>query len=166
MIPTGLHDWAAAWGVSAEALADLSRRLGLMGGPPPPPPDRRGIDAESEAYVQSLVRLEAPRAGCVLWRNNVGVLEDKTGRPVRYGLGNDTPALNKVLKSADLIGWRRVTVEPRHLGTVIAQFVSRECKRAGWSYTGDEREIAQLAWANRVNADGGDAQFTTGPGSL
>jgi len=25
-------------------------------------------------------------AGCVIWRNNTGVLPDKTGRPIRFGL--------------------------------------------------------------------------------
>ena len=53
--------------------------------------------AGSEAAVSNDVRLVAARAGTRLWRNNVGVLEDKTGRPVRSGLANDSKALNGML---------------------------------------------------------------------
>jgi hypothetical protein len=49
---------------------------------------------------------------------------------------------------------------------MVDHFVSRECKRPGWSYKGDAHEEAQLKWAQVVNADGGDAAFTTGEGSL
>jgi hypothetical protein len=120
----------------------------------------------SEAFVQSIVRLEAARKGIKLWRNNVGVLEDKTGRPVRYGLGNDSPALNKKVKSGDLIGWRPVLILSDHVGSMIAQFVSRECKRPDWVCTGTEHELAQIKWMDAINADGGDARFVTGEGSL
>lgn len=131
--------------------------------PPPVPPDPRD---RTEGWAQASIRLEAPRKGVRLFRNNVGVLQDKTGRPVRYGLANDSAALNKKIKSADLIGWRRVVITPAHVGTVIAQFVSREAKEPGWTFSGTEREQAQAAWAHLVLADGGDAAFATGPGSL
>ncbi len=120
-----------------------------------------------EAYAQSLVRLEAARLPNVtLWRNNVGVLKDLTGRPVRFGLANESPALNAVLKSADLIGWRTVTITPDMVGQCVAVFLSREIKEPGWTYRGDAHERAQKAWVDMVNAAGGDARFTTGPGSL
>jgi hypothetical protein len=120
----------------------------------------------SEAYSQSQVRLEAPRAGVTLWRNNVGVLTDLTGRPVRFGLANDSRQLNEALKSSDLIGWRPVLITPGHVGRTIAQFVSRECKAPGWKYTGTDRERAQKAWLDLVAAAGGDSAFATGPGTL
>lgn len=120
----------------------------------------------SESRVQSLVRLEGPRFAVKLWRNNVGVLLDKDGRPVRYGLANDSAALNRVLKSSDLIGWRTVTVTPDMIGRRLAVFVARECKPEGWRFTGTEREIAQQAWIDLVNEDGGDAAFATGEGSF
>lgn len=126
----------------------------------------------SEAYVQSLVRLEAPGKGVRLWRNNVGVLLDANGRPVRYGLANDSRALNEQLKSGDLIGWRRRLITPADVGYVIAQFVSRECKPVGWrpappGESGRFRhEEAQRRWAELINADGGDACFVTGEGTL
>lgn len=124
----------------------------------------------SEAYVQSLVRLEAPAKGVRLWRNNVGVLLDATGRPVRYGLANDSATLNRELKSGDLIGWRPVLITPDMVGRVIAQFVSRECKPADWrpALSGErwEHEEAQRRWAKLINDAGGDAGFATGEGTL
>jgi len=163
MIPVGLAGWMIRHGVSAAAMAELAQLTGLDGAPPAPDLPR---SQSSEAYTQSLIRLEAPRAGVHLWRNNVGALRDDTGRVVRYGLANDSAALNAKLKSGDLIGWRPVTITPGHVGTVIAQFVSRECKPPGWRYAGTPREVAQNQWAMLVNSHGGDAKFATGPGSL
>jgi hypothetical protein len=120
----------------------------------------------TEAYVQSCVRLEAANKGLKLWRNNVGVLADERGVPVRYGLANDSKRLNAAVKSGDLIGWRPILVGPEHVGSRIAQFVSRECKRPGWRYSGDEHEQAQLKWAQAVMSDGGDACFASGEGTL
>jgi hypothetical protein len=120
----------------------------------------------SEAYAQSQVRLEAPTKGVTLFRNNVGVLTDINGRPVRFGLANDSKQLNEVLKSSDLIGWRPVLITPEHVGRTLAQFVSRECKAPGWKYTGTDRERAQKAWLDLVAAAGGDSAFATGPGTL
>lgn len=120
----------------------------------------------TEAYVQSAVRLEAPRYGCILWRNNVGALRDDRGVPVRYGLANDNRAINDRLKSADLIGIRKVLITPQHVGHVIGQFVSRECKRADWTYKGNAHEIAQMEWVNLLTAWGADAKIVTGTGSF
>jgi hypothetical protein len=122
--------------------------------------------ATSEAAVQAKVRLEAAHKGLKLWRNNVGALLDSRGVPVRYGLANDSAILNKSIKSGDLIGWRPVLIGPEHVGSMIAQFVSRECKRPDWQYTGDDHEKAQLRWAEAVVADGGDAAFCNSEGSL
>lgn len=120
----------------------------------------------NEAAVQSLVRLEAVEKGVRLWRNNVGALIDSRGVPVRFGLANDSATLNKAIKSGDLIGWRPVLIGPEHVGMTIAQFVSRECKRPGWVYHGSPHEVAQAEWLRLVQADGGDAAFCTGVGTL
>lgn len=159
-----LVQWAAKHGVSYQALAELRAMMGID--PSLLPTPKLDANAKSEAYVQSLVRLEAPHKGVTLWRNNVGVLKDRTGRPVRYGLANDNPALNDEVKSADLIGWRRVHIGAHHVGLYIAQFVSRECKEPGWTYSGTNHERAQLKWADFVIRDGGDAKFCTGEGTL
>jgi hypothetical protein len=103
----------------------------------------------------------------MLWRNNVGALQTPAGAWVRFGLANDSPALNKRLKSADLIGVRRVLIGPQHIGHTIGQFVSREAKHATWRPGEDPaRETAQFAWAALVNSWGGDARIVTGPGSF
>jgi hypothetical protein len=93
-------------------------------------------------------------------------LLDSRNVPVRYGLANDSASLNKTVKSGDLIGWRPVLVTPGHVGSLIAQFVSRECKRPSWAYTGTDHEKAQLRWIEAVAADGGDAKFCNSEGSL
>lgn len=151
--------WSARHNISGEALAELLSVFRCL-------PVVVNQATDSESRVQANVRLEAARKGVKLWRNNVGVLKDERGVPIRYGLANDSKRLNEVCKSGDLIGWRPVLIAPSHLGQTIAQFVSRECKRAGWKYKGDAHEQAQLKWAQAVVADGGDACFTSGEESL
>lgn len=155
-----ITQWALRHGVSAQALHELDVMFGVT----LDLPDSDG--SQSESNVQSEVRLEAAAKGIHLFRNNVGVLQDKDGRPVRYGLANDSSRLNKIIKSGDLIGWRRIRIEQSHVGSVIAQFVSREVKAGNWTYSGNDREVAQLAWIKLISANGGDAQFCNKIGSL
>lgn len=157
-----LRDWAKKWGVPTEALPDLLTLIGGTAPPPPPPPH----DGASESWAQSAVRLEAAHFGIRLYRNNVGALKDLRGVPVRFGLANDSPEINKVLKSGDLIGIRPVIITPAHVGRTIGQFYSREIKEPGWRFTGTARETAQANWAALVNNLGGDAKFATGLGSF
>ncbi len=159
-----LYQWAIAHGVGMAAVKDLERLFGMNGRAEEPTDKPR--DAKNETLVQWDVRLEAARAGLRLWRNNVGALVDERGIPVRYGLANDTKALNKEIKSADLIGIRPVTITPAMVGRTLGQFVSRECKAPGWTYSGNDREVSQLKWAQLVLGLGGDAAFVTGPGSF
>ncbi|MDE2202696.1 MAG: hypothetical protein KGJ38_08210 [Burkholderiaceae bacterium] len=155
-----LEDWALRWGISWDALHDLKTNLLRLDGLP------AAVPGMSEAAVQSRVRLEAAAKGLRLWRNNVGALEDKRGIPVRFGLANDSAALNKVLKSHDLIGLRPTLITQAHVGRTLGLFVSREIKEGSWHYTGTEHEIAQLNWANLINSFGGDAAFANAEGSL
>lgn len=160
MTPT-LTSWAAKWGVPSAALQDLCNRM-------------LGLDCDmtarepghSEAHVQARIRLEAASKGMRLWRNSVGALTDERGIPVRFGLANDSPKVNKVLKSGDLIGIRPIHIGPQHVGQVIGQFVSRECKKSSWRYTGTEHEVAQANWVQLVNSLGGDAAFANWEGTL
>lgn len=158
---TALYTWARRWNLPSQALAELNELYGLNGAEVAPE-----AQGKSEAYAQSAVRLEAAQKGVRLWRNNVGVLEDATGRPVRYGLANESKEINRIIKSGDLIGVRPRLITQADVGTVVGQFVSREIKRPGWHYTGDDRERAQLAFAQLVLSLGGDACFATGPGTL
>lgn len=155
-----LHEWAARWRIPYEAVADLQRALGMEGTPGPPPP------GHGEAAVVAAVRQEAAMRGCRLWRNNVGAMQDASGRHVRYGLANDSERVNARIKSADLIGIRPLTVTPGMVGHTVGQFVSREVKAHGWHYAATPREIAQLRWAELVVSLGGDACFATGTGTL
>lgn len=156
-----ITQWAIRHGVSHIALAELRAMMGV---------DTNvatvATKPGSEAAVQQLIRLEASRVGARIWRNNVGACKDETGRMIRYGLCNDSAALNKRIKSHDLIGIRPVLITPAHVGHTIGQFISREVKAPGWTYRGTEREVAQLAWTNMITSLGGDACFATGEGTL
>lgn len=153
-----LSDWANRHAIGGQAMAELYQMLGFT---PETPPELTG---RAEAYVQSAVRLAGPAHGYLLGRNNVGALKDERGVPVRYGWLNDSAALNKQVKTGDLLGlqsgWFRdyETLEP----VKVAVFAMAECKRAGWTYSGDAHEIAQLRAINMVQAAGGIAGFTTG----
>lgn len=158
-----LYDWAKAWGIPWPAVIDLQRRMGMEGTGAPTTPRVPGMTEEA---ISINVRYEAARKGVLLFRNNVGALQDKTGRYVRYGLANDSSKINEKIKSGDFIGVRPVLITGQHIGHTIGQFVSREIKHGDWYYTGADREPAQLKWAEIINGAGGDAAFTTGEGSL
>lgn len=155
-----IDQWARKWDINLQATEDLKTMLGVQA---------TSVDLKetlSEAGVQSRVRLEASQKGCRLWRNNVGAIHLPDGNFIRYGLANDSSALNRQIKSADLIGIRPIKIQPSHIGCTIGQFVSREVKATGWRYRATEREQAQLRWAELILALGGDACFTTGTGTL
>lgn len=120
----------------------------------------------SESRAQGRIVLEAGNLGFWLSRNNVGALRDSRGRVVRYGLANETAALNRRIKSGDLIGIRQVLIEPHHVGLTLGQFASVEVKEPGWTYSGRGREPAQLAWIEHVRKLGGFACFADGPEGL
>lgn len=163
MIRSAIHTWASTWGVSEAALADLFARLAVDVDAVPDLNPKAG----PEAKVQHAIRCEGRDRGVLMMRNNVGVLEDRTGRPVRYGLANDSAKVNAHTKSADLIGIRRIHIQPRHVGTVIGQLVARECKAPGWRFNpNDEREVAQMRFAMLITSYGGDAMLTDRVGTL
>jgi hypothetical protein len=159
-----LITWAIRHHVSFEAIAELRKMWGDAAGPSYIDDTLRGH--VSEATIQSQCILDAPRRGMHLFRNNVGALLDKDGRMVRFGLANDSKRRNEVLKSGDLIGIDPVLITSAHVGRTIGQFVSAECKRPGWTYSGQGREPAQLAWIQLVIASGGRAKFVTDAGEL
>lgn len=157
-----INQWAIRNHVSLQALHELQAMFGMLGGHVMP----AGHKGTSEAAAQAAVRLEAAQKGVRLFRNNVGALLDSRGVPVRFGLANDSKEVNDVIKSSDLVGWRRTLILPEHVGTVIAQTVLREVKEPGWKYSGDEHEVAQLAWLQLGASDGADVAFCTGVGTL
>lgn len=113
-----------------------------------------------EFAVQNHIRLDAAQLGNYMWRNNVGVLMDKTGRPVRYGLANENPKINKVCKSSDLIGITPVTITADMVGQTIGVFTAVEVKEEGWTLKpSDKRALAQKNFHDIVRKQGGLAGF-------
>ena len=158
------YQWAARWGIPPQALGEL---FGLLGVVTIPSTDKEPETDKSEAWVQSMIKLNAAKGDTLtLFRNNVGALQDSRGVPVRYGLMNDSKSVNEEYKSGDLIGIRRVLITQQMVGQVIGQFCSIEVKEPGWQYTGAGRETAQLNWANVVNARGGLAIFLCNPDNI
>ena len=157
-----IEAWARHWGINPDAIADLQLRIGLE--PFEAPRATGGLDNESAA--KAAVQLEASHVSIRLWRNNVGAAYTPDGKLVRYGLANVSTAVNKRIKSSDLIGIRPVIIRPDHVGTVVGQFIAREIKRPGWKYAATDHEAAQLKFLNLILSMGGDAAFATGPGTL
>ena len=153
--------WAVKHNVSHAALAELYDMWGIN-------TDSEASTAKlgSEAAVQAAVRMEASQLGMRLFRNNVGACKDETGRVIRYGLINDSAQMNKKLKSPDLVGVNPVLITQSHVGLIIGQFVGREIKKPGWTYTGTDREAAQLACGQLLMRFGADWKFCTGTGSF
>jgi hypothetical protein len=89
-------------------------------------------DHKAESVIVSACLLALSAAGCLAWRNNVGMLQDRNGRPVRYGL---------CVGSSDII-----CIAPDGVFTAI------ECKTA----TGQPTD-AQLRFLAAIRAHGGRA---------
>jgi hypothetical protein len=119
------------------------------------------VELKSEHELSQLIRLEAMKYNCVLMRNNSGVLPDKNGRPVRFGLMNDSKALNDQIKSSDLIGFTKVIITPDMVGKVLAIFTAIEVKKEDWNESKklDKRETAQSNFINWIKNNGGVGGF-------
>lgn len=78
-------------------------------------------EPETEQQIQQAIRLSigGPGSAVTVWRNNTGALRDERGRLVTYGLCKG---------SADLIGFRRLTITKEMVGQQLAQFVAIEVK--------------------------------------
>jgi len=97
----------------------------------------------SEQQIQQEIRIACSNGETRLFRNHTGTLRDQNGRPVSFGLCRG---------SADLIGWKRVTVTPEMVGSTIAVFTSIEVKTP----TGRVKP-EQQQWLDAVQAAGGIA---------
>jgi len=153
-----LTEWAKRWNLPPQALEELATIHNLT--------PNTLLTGMSEEAVQVRIRLEASQKGLRLFRNNVGVLQDARGVPLRYGLANESKQQNTILKSSDLIGIRPIVVTQDMVGKTIGQFVAREVKQGSWVYKGNQHEQAQLNFLGLINALGGDAQFANGEGTL
>ena len=153
-----LYSWALKWNIPSLAVDDLRQQMGL--GPSPQAPMAVNLPMASEGRVSSAKRLSFAREGGLLWRNNVGAMQDDTGRVVRYGLANESRKMNQQIKSSDLIGILPVLITPDMVGMIIGQFTAIETKKQGWKFNSlDEHESAQLKYIELVISKGGAAYF-------
>lgn len=94
-----------------------------------------GGDTVTESELQNAVRLALGRSSDVrLYRNEVGQARHHN-HVVRYGL---------CVGSSDLIGWRRVIVQPHHVGSQIAQFTAIELKSETGKLTKEQKQFIAL----------------------
>ncbi len=141
-----IHQWVMRWGIDPRAAAELFHLAGLASVTVTSSPAPVGA---TEYRIQNDIRQAIDAWGGAVWRNNSGACKDETGRQIRYGLGNDSAALNKVVKSSDLIG-----IAPG------GRFLAVEVKPADWRY-GDARSVAQGNFLRRVNELGGIGTFAS-----
>lgn len=149
--------WAQRNNITQAAMSELRQILDGV-----TQQTRTGITHGSEAAMQNRVRLQASQRGWLLFRNNVGAGTLQNGRFMRWGVANDSAAMNQHIKSGDLIGVKPVVIMPDMVGLTIGQFVSREIKKPNWHYTGNEHERAQRRWVDLLASYGADAAFSTG----
>ena len=97
----------------------------------------------SEQQIQQQIRIACSNGDTRLFRNNTGTLRDQNGRPVQFGLCKG---------SADLIGWKRVTITPEMVGQQVAVFASIEVKTPSGRLRPEQQQ-----WLDAVQAAGGIA---------
>ena len=97
----------------------------------------------SEQSIQQHIRIACSTGNTRLFRNNTGTLKDQHGRPVQFGLCKG---------SADLIGYRTITITPDMVGQQVAVFLSIEVKTSAGRIRPE-----QQAWMETVQAAGGIA---------
>ncbi len=141
-----LYEWAQRWSIPQMAMNELVNMS---------VPDAAVMTGESEATVQNRIRAYAPTLGNRLWRNNNGAGKNDRGDYMRWGLGNDSQRVNKLFKSSDLVGMTPLIIQPHHVGRKLGVFTTIEVKKAGWKWSGDETEQAQLRFINVVKEAGG-----------
>lgn len=99
----------------------------------------------TEANVQAQILIDIGKYPNIrLFRNNVGMLQDATGRPVKYGVCNPG--------GSDLLGWTTKTITPEMVGQQVAVFTAIEVKNDKGRVT-----EAQLNFISRVKQAGGIA---------
>lgn len=104
----------------------------------------------SETTILQRIRLAASKLpGVRLFRNNVGSLQAKDGRFVQFGLHPG---------SADLIGWRTVTITPDMVGKQVAVFASVEVKTENGRVKPEQQN-----WLDQVEKAGGLAVVARSP---
>lgn len=79
------------------------------------------------------VMLAVTEIGARVFRNNVGMLKDRHGNRVKYGVCNPG--------GSDLIGWQSIEVTPEMVGKKVAVFLAIETKAGIYKATDDQRKF-------------------------
>ncbi len=122
---------------------------------------------KSENETSRLVRLRAAGYGVKLLRNNSGAYSAKNppSAGTRWGLGNESKALNRELKTGDFVGWSPVIITAEMVGKTIPVFTNFEAKKEGFkerkTYNKNTREYGQNNFNLLVINAGGLAGFVT-----
>jgi hypothetical protein len=104
----------------------------------------------NETTILQRIRLAVTSIpGLKLFRNNVGGLKDQQGRFVQFGLHPG---------SADLIGWRTITITPEMVGQRVAVFASVEVKTDSGRVKPEQQN-----WLEQVTHAGGLAVVARSP---
>lgn len=88
-----------------------------------------------ESNLLTAILLECGSGNTRLFRNNVGVLQDRNGQHIRYGVCNPG--------GSDLIGWTKVTITPEMIGQTLAVFTAVEIKTATGRVTPEQTRFLQ-----------------------
>lgn len=100
-----------------------------------------------EKLIQTEVQLALSKSNDTrVFRNQVGTYKLDDGRVLRSGLA---------VGSADLVGWKTITITPEMVGQQVAVFLSVEVKSAHGKPSPD-----QIRWLNAVKKAGGIAIIT------
>lgn len=113
----------------------------------------------TEKELQAWVRIHAQsKHRALMMRNNSGVLRNPdTGSHVRFGLGNDSQQINRILKSSDLIG---ITPVECPCGHTYGVFTAFEIKKPGSkSSSRDATYLAQKNFIDTIKRKSGIAGF-------
>lgn len=109
----------------------------------------------AERDILADILLHIGRGDVRLFRNNVGVLQDRNGQYVNYGLARG---------SSDLIGWRTVTITPSMVGQQLAVFAAIEVKSATGRVSDEQQNFIDAV--NRAGGYAGVARSIEEAGSI
>ena len=91
----------------------------------------------SESNVLKRILLKGSELGVILFRNNCGILPDRRGIPIKFGVGNPG--------GSDLIGYMSITVTPAMIGRKLAVFCALEVKDTGGKPTPEQINFVERA---------------------
>lgn len=111
----------------------------------------------AETTLADKLQTMAPKLGAKLWRNTVGMTQNKHGQWITYGLAKN---------SSDLVGYVQKTITAEMVGTKVAVFLAVELKKPGRDTTQKDRRRRQKAWLADIVAAGGIAEIVRSEAEL